>query len=55
LLKWKFIQERKMFGSETIMILVSVKYIVKNKEIPHLNLELGNNLPIACPVRHFIV
>jgi len=37
LLKWKFKRETKMSGSETIIILVSVKYIVKSKEIQRLN------------------
>jgi len=41
-----------MSRSETIMVLVSVKYIVKNKEIPHLNFALGNNVPNGCTVRH---
>ena len=55
LLMWNVIQETKMSGSEKIMILVSVQFIVKNKEIPHLNFTVGNNVPIGCVVHQSIV
>jgi len=43
-----------MSGSEMVMIIVSVKYIVKNKEITRFNFALDNNVPNVYTVRHFL-